>query len=165
MLENFNKASDVKFTKDFISISASSRGGLWFFEYRFTPIILEVDCGNEALGQAVFEALKHSRKMPLEEWDELFRSGFLKSKSIEYSNYLMERFNYKNKRQLYKTMKTVHVESTENHLEILPTHQDRLGGFCGIEGIEPITTPTDIDAELLGMKMREAYKLCTSIYK
>ncbi|WP_227526166.1 contact-dependent growth inhibition system immunity protein [Psychrobacter sp. FDAARGOS_221] len=123
------------------------------------------DCSNEALGEAVFEALKHSREMPLDEFDELFRSGFLERKYAEFESSLMERFNYKNKRQLYKTMKAVYVNGIENRVELVSTHQDSLDGFCGIEELKPIVTSFDVSAEILGEKIREAYQLSTSKYK
>ena len=165
MSEKFNQMSNIQFTKDFIAVSASSLGSLWFFEYTFKPIILTIDCSNELLGSSVFEALSHSRKISSEEFHELFNSGFLKTEYINYINCLMNTFNYKNQRQLYKTMRKVSVVSNQDCLEISPTHQNSLGGFSGIEEIDSIITPFDIKPDILGEKIRIAHQLSTSIYK
>lgn len=160
----FYRKVQIYFAEDFISVTANSMGSLYYFEYSFQPILLRVDCSNEQLGLAILEALSHSKQISINEFSENFESGFFREKYNEYIQYLVKRFNYKNKKQLFRTILSVSISEIDDEFQAISTHQDSLYGFSA-EGQSCITLiKSSVSPSALGTFAREALSRCTSIY-
>lgn len=159
-----NKKANVYFSENFISVSASSLGSLYYFEGTFEPIILDKDCTNEQLGLAVLNALEHSKQISFDEFDEGFHSGFFKDQYNKYIDSLMTRFSFKTKKQLFKTIKEVSITKIDNEFQLLSTYQNSLGSFSADNESQIIVVKASTTPTILGKITRDAHKGCTSIY-
>ncbi|WP_367110490.1 contact-dependent growth inhibition system immunity protein [uncultured Psychrobacter sp.] len=161
---NFNKKAKVYFSEEFISVSASSLGSLYYFESTFKPIILDIDCTDEQLGRAVLSALEHSKQISIDEFSEGFNSGFFKEQYNKYIDSLMIRFGFKTKKQLFKKIKEVSISKIDDKFQLLSTHQNSLGSFSADNNSQTIVVEASTTPATLGKLTRDAYKECTSIY-
>ena len=156
--------ANVYFSENFISVSASSLGSLYYFESDFQPVILDKDCTDEQLGLAVLKALEHSKQISIEEFSEGFNAGIFKEGYNKYINFLMMRYNCKNKKQFFKKIKEVTISKIDNNFQLLSTHQNSTGSFSANNSSQVISIETSTSPTVLGKLARDAYKGCTSVY-
>lgn len=132
--------------------------------------LLSPDASDLALGEAVQDALAHSRwVLPSR------REGVTYPEGVEFDmsacdfkvNYpawmsaLMERYGYKSKRALFKDMKSVSIESKDGVLTLTPSHHAKLEAWEGIGEGAKVVIPVASPPEEMGAALRLALSRCT----
>lgn len=161
---NFNKKVRVFFSREFISVSASSLGSLYYFESNFEPVVLDSGCTDEQLGTAILSALEYSKQISIDEFNEGFNTGIFEEEYNKYTKYLMTKFGYKNKKQLFKNIKEVSISKVNDEFRLLSTHQNSLESFSADNKSQIKLVKISITPAELGNLTKEAYTKCTSIY-
>lgn len=137
--------------------------------------LLAQDASNEALGEALLDALARSRfVLPAPQ------EGSLYPPDIEFDNnlydheqskiryhqwivHLMQRYGYKTKRALFKNMKNCSVEVDSGLITIRPNYHEKLEGWSG-DGISEkdyVVIPFDSPSADIGAALRLAFDRCT----
>lgn len=157
------RRATVKANAEFISIRPVSGYRLFFPAPGASEQLLDRDATGEELGTALLHALGLSRKLSLEE------SQDLRARAQQHYDswvvYLMERFGYPNRRALFKLMKSCEVDSDERQIVIMPTRHDRLEGWGRAEedGIEDATLPLTSSRADIGAALRLALSRCIDL--
>jgi len=132
--------------------------------------LLSPDACDQALGEAVLDALAHSRwVLPARREGSTYPAGVEFDMSIcdyEVNNSawmsgLMERYGYKNKGALFKGMKNVTIVSKDGVLKLEPWHHKRLDAWEGIVAGATVVIPATSTPEEIGAALRLALSRCT----
>jgi hypothetical protein len=163
----------VKCNSDFICVETWSgyRGGT-DRDPKGKQNLLPPDASAVALGEAVQDALAHSRwVLPARREGSTYPEGvdFDMSVSDYKVNYpawikaLMERYGYKTKRALFTGMKRVSIENKNGVLTFTPWHHAKLEGWVGLGdgGDAKVVIPATSAAEEIGAALRLALSRCT----
>lgn len=158
---------------DFICVETWSgyRGGT-DYDPKGKQNLLPPDASDVAIGEAVQDALVHSRwVLPVRREGSTYPVGVEFDRSVgDYAvNYpawvkaLMERYGYKTKRALFKDMKSVGIESKNGVLTFTPSHHSKLEGWVGLGdgGEANVAIPSTSTAEEIGAALRLALSRCT----
>ena len=162
-----NKAkawAQVSFNGDFFDFTVISRGILGYGDPGAQSQYLLPDAEDQSLGHTLRAVLSKSKRVSIDEFQIIFRSGIIEKTESEREKYVMERYGYKTKKAMYKNSDTCNIAAYENHIEIQPTHQDSLQTWTVKKdmGLHPLEIPNlATDAEL-GAALRQAFALCTS---
>ncbi|TNH03705.1 contact-dependent growth inhibition system immunity protein [Testudinibacter sp. TR-2022] len=158
----------IKKNKDVILITYFLRGLIGMFDPEQEPIFLPVDVDDKMLGKSAKEALLKSREIPLDEFYKIFNSGEAQLFGKKIEQQLQECFGYKSRKAIYKYMDSLSVDM-EEVFSIVPNHQDSLDGYTAVKKKDGTAIEFEYSLEIsdeeLGMKIREAFKYCTSIYR
>ncbi|TNH04638.1 DUF1436 family protein, partial [Testudinibacter sp. TR-2022] len=158
----------IRKNKDVIVITYFLQGLLSMSDPEQKPIFLPVDVDDKVLGESVKEALLKSREIPLDEFYKIFNSGEVQLFSKKIEQQLQEHFGYKSRKAIYNTMDFLSVDM-EEVFSIVPNHQDSLDGYTAVKKKDGTAIEFEYSLEIsdeeLGMKIREAFKYCTSIYR
>lgn len=149
------------FNGDFIRLITMSQGMMGYSEPDAPPQYLVPSVSDEDLGSRLRLALAASKRVPVEEFQKIFRSGIVQEIAKEREKLAMENYGYKTRRAMYKKMDTCTISHFEGRIEIQPSHQKSLDGYTGIEDAALDVPVTASDAEL-GAALREGFKRCTS---
>lgn len=132
--------------------------------------LLSPDAHDLALGEAVQDALAHSRwVLPTRREGSSYPEGVefdlsLSDYKVNYPawvNALMERYGYKTKRALFKGMKSVSIESKNGVMTFTPSHHAKLEGWEGIGEEATVMIPAASSPEEIGAALRLALSRCT----
>jgi hypothetical protein len=160
--KDWGKSASSLMNEKFITIQSYSGYSLSVIDFTQPEFLFDVSVSDEELGKAVVESLKNSRFLELEKARAL--------RKITDENYpkwisrLMEKYDYKTKRTLFKNMLNCSIELEEGTIIIGPSHHDQLEGWSGNNRTErnkvlvPFTAP---HAEI-GAALRLAFSRCTS---
>ncbi|WP_156876972.1 contact-dependent growth inhibition system immunity protein [Paludibacterium yongneupense] len=136
--------------------------------------LLKPTIDGESLGVAVMDALTCSRWVlgsprpgmtfpPEVEFDsDLYDNKQGADRYSVWIETLMERFNYKTKRALFKNMMNCNISIREGVMTIGPTHHEKLEGW-GREkddGIEDVVISADSTPVEIGAALRLAFSRC-----
>jgi hypothetical protein len=115
-----------------------------------------------SLGEAVTDALAHSRFLTLEQVAEFFDYELGKKQHAEWVENLMKRFAYKNRRGLFKDMQQCTIESKGGRLLIFPMRHEKLEcwGREKDDGIENVSISSASPPEDIGKALRLAFGRC-----
>ncbi|WP_174406745.1 contact-dependent growth inhibition system immunity protein [Desulfovibrio subterraneus] len=132
--------------------------------------LLSSDACDLALGEAVLDALAHSRwVLPAPREGVTFPEGVefdmaVCDFKVNYPacvNALMEICGYKNKRALFKNMKRVSLESKNGVLTLTPWHHAKLEAWDGVGDEATVVIPATSTPEEIGAALRLALSRCT----
>ena len=134
--------------------------------------LLPPDASDVALGEAVLDALAHSRwVLPAPREGSTYPAGVEFDMSMydyktNYSvrvNALMERYGYKTKRALFKGMKRVGIANENGVITMRPSHHYRLEGWEAGDLTEEdyVVIPATSPPEEIGAALRLALSRCT----
>ncbi|QLB42326.1 CdiI family contact-dependent growth inhibition immunity protein [Mannheimia pernigra] len=166
---NSRKSVLIRKNKDFIFVSHYLIGRISISDPTQDFNFLPCDIEDLELGNYISRKLKNSRIINTEEFNKLFYSNEIKDFTERLEMKLKKKFNYRNKKLIYKDMDFVSIDIEGCKLTITPHHQDSLGGFTSVnrqdgKAIE-FEYPANLSDEELGAAVMEALKYCTSIYK
>ena len=122
-------------------------------------IYLAPDACDEALGQALLEALARSRFIfpPDPNFSEAER--YLRC-IRNWEQDFMQRYGYKTKRDAYKNMDWCEVARSEGKISIKPHKRDRPEYFRDLPPERTVAIPATNDPGLLGAALRLALERC-----
>ena len=134
--------------------------------------LLPPDASDVALGEAVLDALAHSRWVLPESMKEDTDPAGVEYDSSLYDyktnypiwvNALMERYGYKTKRALFKGMKRVGIANENGVITMRPSHHYRLEGWEAGDLTEEdyVVIPATSPPEEIGAALRLALSRCT----
>lgn len=158
----------IRKNKDIILITYFLQGLLSMSDPEQEPVLLPVDIDDKMLGKYAKEALLKSKEIPLDKFYKIFNSGEVQLFGKKIEQQLQEHFGYKSRKAIYNTMDFLSIDM-ENNITITPHHQDSLDGSTAVKKKDGTAIefeyPLEISDEELGIKIREAFKYCTSIYR
>jgi len=159
-----NAIAEAMFNGDFYRIIPMSQGMLSYAEPSASPQYLDPYADDESLGKAVREALSHSKRVSIDEFQNIFHSGIIQKNADERNALAMKEYGYKTKRAMWKKMDSCGVAVFDDRIEIQPTHQKSLDSYTAnkTEGPFPLDIPTTASDAELGAVLREGFKRCTS---
>ena len=147
---------------DFVCVETESGHGSTAWDPEAKQHLLPPDVSDDELGQAVLDALAHSRHMSVEEACVFLEYRAVKVRYDTWVAALMERYGYKTRRALFKSMKNCSAECVEGRITIAPTRHEKLEGW-GREkddGIEDVVIPADSPPAAVGAALRLAFSRC-----
>ncbi|WP_082221316.1 contact-dependent growth inhibition system immunity protein [Herbaspirillum chlorophenolicum] len=162
-MEKPSASANVGFNGDFYRFTTMSRGMLGYAEPSVSPCFLAPFVDNEALGNALRNALSESRLVSAEEFQKIFHSGIVQELEKKRDVEAMKTYGYKTKRALYEKMDFCSVSLFEHQIEIQPTHKKSLDGWTvkRDEGPFSLYVPKSAADEELGAALREGFTRCT----
>ncbi|HQS84959.1 MAG TPA: contact-dependent growth inhibition system immunity protein [Alphaproteobacteria bacterium] len=122
--------------------------------------LLEVDSSDEIIGKNIIEALKNSRPLSLEE-----HRNTAKNLAESYKTWIqkmMEKYGYKTKRALFKSMKSCSILYQDDFLTIKPSKHVTLEGWSG-DGFNEedyVKIPEESSFSEIGAALRLAFTRC-----
>ncbi len=167
--------ADAGINKEFLYVKTysgyrSSRADPLGIEHHFSP-----DISDQKLGEAVLDALAHSRFVLSEPRKDVWihpEATFdkelydLKLTGQRYEQWVgsnLERYGYKTKRALFKDMKKCSIEAKEGCITIRPSHHEKpeLWSGKGISESDYVTVSIDCSHSDIGSALRLAFSRCT----
>lgn len=131
---------------------------------------IATDASDEDIGLAVVDALAHSRWVlsanredstypPEVEFDSdlTFKKGM--DRHAVWVEFLMERYSYKTKKALFKSMKNCYIEKKSGYITFKPTYHEKLEAWSGT-GEDVVIQDTSAVVEI-GAALRLALNRCT----
>lgn len=141
-----------------------SQGMMSYAEPGVPVLYLAPNVTDEELGAALRSSLANSRRVTLEEFQEIFHSRIVQDLEKERTASAISRYGYKTKRAMYKNMDTCTISLFDDQIEIQPTHQKSLDVYTVRKNGGPFAlsvAAAATDAEI-GALLREAFTRCTS---
>lgn len=163
-MEKSKAWANVTFNGDFYEIKTISKGMLGYGDPDVDPQYLPPNSTDEELGVAIKVALSKSKRLNIEDFQKIWKSGAIEETEKLREKNVMREYGYKNKKSLYKNSDTCVISAFDSYIEIQPTHQDSLNGWTVKKdmGLTPLQiSHVATDAEL-GASLRHAFTLCTS---
>ena len=157
--------------KDFICVDTYSgyRGGT-NRDPKGKQNLLPADASDITLGEAVLDALAHSRwVLPARREGSSYPEGVEFDMAIcdfkvnypAWVNSLMERYGYKTKQALFKGARHVSIERKNDALTFYPSHHAKLEMWEGISEEARVIIPAVSAPEEIGRALRLALSRCT----
>lgn len=156
------KWASAYFNGDFIAVSTRSGYRGTARDPQGCETHLSPDASNETLGRSVLDAVACSRFLKLDEIDDFFN---LERTTLAYTKWvasLLERYKYKTRRALFKSMALCHITVTTGTLEIAPMRHEKLEAWSGKrnDGVDNILLPLERPPEEIGKALRIAFSRC-----
>lgn len=139
-----------------------SQGILDYVDPDVAPHYLESGVNDAELGEALRSALRESKCVSAEDFQNLFKSGVIQNAERERVEWAMARYGYKTKRAMYKDMRCCWIKFQGGVVEIKPTFHKSMDCYTGLSNGGPgIIHVRDAvsDAEL-GAALREGFGRC-----
>jgi hypothetical protein len=167
--------ADAKFNTDFICIETYSGYGSCRADHKGAMHLLPPDAPDQALGEALLDALSKSRFVlpeprkdvwihPEATFDmSLYDYDLNNQRYAEWISNLMRLYGYKTKRALFKDMKNCGVESKSDEITIRPRHHEKLEAWSGkgISDSDNVVIPSNSSPAEVGAALRLAFSRCT----
>ena len=122
-------------------------------------IYLAPNAGDQALGQALLEALARSRFIFPPDPDFSEADRYLRC-IRDWQKHFMERYGYKTKRDAYKNMDWCETARSEGKISIKPHKRDKPEYFRRLPPEKTVVIPATDDAEAVGAAVRLALSRC-----
>ena len=148
--------------QDFILVVTYSGRGIIARDPDGIQTIFPLDVSDEELGQATLLALAKSRILDdIEIWPFMDRDNVKKRYDTWVAD-LMNKYNYKTRRTLFKNMMQCSVEISDERLTISPSWHEKLEAWSG-EGIsdnDKVVLSVNSTTEEIGAGLRLAFSRC-----
>ncbi|AKH64676.1 MULTISPECIES: contact-dependent growth inhibition system immunity protein [Photorhabdus] len=152
----------VKFNGDFYSVKTYSGYRLLRADPQGHEHILSPDVNDSQLGNAVLDSLYKSRLIDPD--DDFFDNERAGERYKEWIKQVMEIYNYRSKRQLFKKMKSCNICLLDSVITITPSGHEKLELWTGKGIVEAdyVVIPADSSPEEIGAALRLAFSRCRS---
>jgi hypothetical protein len=155
-----NQYVSVYWNGEIFYIASMNDGGLYVLNIDAEPYYHTNDVNDDELGNSIFKAINASRQIDPMKAVELLESGGADTCIESRDNHMMQKFGYKNKRQLYRKMASCGVELESKQITISPTHHDRLESWTGVQDAENVVISATVSNAELGAAVREGFSRC-----
>lgn len=147
---------------DFIFIGTCSGRGRVRLDPEGKQLLFAPDSDVKQLGQAVLEALAASRFLSLEETGTFFNLEISKRDYDAWVERLLNQYQYKSKRNLFKKMKHCLINKIDSQIIFSPTKQDKLEAWTGsgFKDSDKIIVPVGASEEALGKALLDCLDKC-----
>ncbi|MET0743312.1 MAG: contact-dependent growth inhibition system immunity protein [Microvirga sp.] len=156
----WDRSAMVMANAEFICIKSESGRGAMRLGSSETCVVLDGDADDPALGRAILSELARSRHLtPMQLLEAVISVERLYKSWVAR---MMERFQYRNRRAMFKSMKACMVLSRTGGFVLRPLHQDKLEGWSRTEddGIQDIDLAKPATPAELGAAVRQAFARC-----
>ncbi|MFC5694170.1 contact-dependent growth inhibition system immunity protein [Pseudomonas sp. GCM10022186] len=167
--------ANAKLNKEFICIETYSGYRMSQADHKGVTHLLAPDASDQAVGEALLDALSKSRFVlpeprkdvwihPEATFDsELYDFDASEQRYKDWISQLMEKYDYKTKRALFKDMKNCSIELKEGSMTIRPSRHEKLEGWggTGLGGSDYVIIPATSTPEEVGVALRLAFSRCT----
>lgn len=153
----------VYVTEKFITIKTKSGLGRVGADPLFPQHLLAPDATCQIIGQAVLDALQNSRT--LHSLDERVAFFDIEASKQRYENWyrdLMELYDYKTKKSLFKNMKSCSIHCINGVIKISPSWHEKLEAWSGdgIKESDHVVLSIHSPVEEIGKGLRLALSRC-----
>jgi contact-dependent growth inhibition (CDI) system CdiI-like immunity protein len=147
----------------FLWVDTWSGCGMTAFDPDGVQHVLPPDSSDAALGEAVLDALAHSRSFTPQ---EVQASGFFnwEKRSAIYSAWaekLVSARGLKNRKALFKDLDYCAITATAGQIAITPKHHVKLEAWEEVPGVADLTVAATSSPAEIGATLRKAFALCT----
>ncbi|MCT8350060.1 CdiI family contact-dependent growth inhibition immunity protein [Photorhabdus temperata] len=163
----FNKDQDYwascYSTKEFLLIETKSGLGMVAADPNFQPHLLSIIADNKSIGESVLQALSNSRTLAsLEERGTFFDLEKGKEQYAAWVAMLMEKYEYKTKKALFKDMKHCFIHCVNSFITISPSRHEKLEawGGTGRGGSDKVILSVENSTAEIGAGLRLALSRC-----
>ncbi|ECD4126461.1 DUF1436 family protein [Salmonella enterica subsp. enterica serovar Galiema] len=148
-------------TDKFLSLETYSGLGRYSSDPDCPCQLLSIDSDDVCISHELLQALKNSRTYTSEESEEYLS---LEKTQVEYDEWvivLMEKYNYRTRRALFKNMKYCSIICVNNIIKIQPTRHTKLEGWSWAgHDKDVIRLPVTSEPEKIGSALRQAFECC-----
>lgn len=146
---------------EFLGLQTNSGIGLYSSDPVYPFQLLPPDSDNTCIGYALLQTLKNSREYTLAEIDEYLSLEKIEERYEEWVAMLINNYQYKSRRALFKNMKHCAIRGGNNILEIQPTRHKKLEEWIwnGHEN-DVVRLPIDSDPKEIGAALIQAFEYC-----
>lgn len=154
-------AASIKINEKFICIRSNSGYRSYNADPDVPSWLFELDATDEALGQALLDALSKSRQIDITEIETFFDLAKTEHDYNQWIDDMMARYGYKTKRALFKNMENCMVRVYGQQIHIMPMYHVKLDAWDGT-GDKSMRVEISVDAEpkLIGQAIRLALSRC-----
>ncbi|MDX7988701.1 DUF1436 family protein [Xenorhabdus sp. 12] len=156
--------ASINFNGDFYYVKTWSGYHFLVVDHEAEVLYLPKDANDKILGDAVRQALSHSRIVDPYKDIDFFHRDMIEARYKNWIAEAMEKGGYKTKRALFKKMNLCHVKQLDGKLTITPEAHEKLEtwGGKGMSADCNITLPDNVTDEELGQAIKEAFTRCKS---
>ncbi|TNH44804.1 contact-dependent growth inhibition system immunity protein [Photorhabdus luminescens] len=154
--------ANAKFNGDFYSVKTYSGYRLLRADPQGHEHVLSPDVTDSQLGSAVLDSLSKSRLVDPD--DDFFDNERAAERYKEWIKHLMEIYNYRSRRQLFKKMNSCDIRLLDGVITIKPSGHEKLELWTGQGIVESdyVIIPADSSPEEVGAALRLAFSRCRS---
>ncbi len=154
----------TEFNGDFYSIQTYSGNGLLRVDPLGSNHLLQPIASDQELGKAVLDTLSKSRVIPLDECEDYFDHDASDEQYKNWITKMMESYDYRSKRQLFKKMHNCGIQLLDGQITIRPSCHEKLESWTGktISEFDYVIIPADSSPEEVGAALRLAFSRCRS---
>jgi CDI immunity protein len=156
----FTQWADINRTDRFISVAPRSGYRMVQPEDDAYVIYLATDATDQALGQALLDALDRSRFIWPPDEPEFFKWQRYELCYETWQKDFMRRYGYKTKRDAYKDMDWCRAERSEGKISIKPRKRDKPEYFRNLPADSAVVIQETRDAATAGAALRLALDRC-----
>ena len=156
----FAQWADVKRTERFICVEPLSGYRMIQREDEGYVIYLPPDATDDAVGQALLEALDKRRFLWPRDEPEFFEADRYMRCYRNWQKDLMRRYGYKTKREAYRNMDWCRAKRSEGKISIQPHKRDKLEYWTDLPPDSTVVIPTTTDPASAGAALRLALSRC-----
>ncbi|MCT8350099.1 CdiI family contact-dependent growth inhibition immunity protein [Photorhabdus temperata] len=164
MSEIFKRWKNARcvFNGDFYSVTAYSGYRALNLDTSRGNYMLTSDVSDEKLGIVILDALSKSRLIDPD--DNFFDNEKKAERYKGWVKLLMETYNYRSKRQLFKKMHNCGIQLLDGQITIRPSCHEKLEGWSGdgISESDYVVIPANSSPEEIGAALRLAFSRCRS---
>lgn len=149
--------------QDFLSVNTYSGLGKTKRDSLFPSHLLPTDANEQSIGETILQALSNSRTLTvLEDRVAFFDLEKGKEQYAAWIAMLMEKYDYKTKKALFKDMKNCGIHCVNGVITISPTRHEKLEGWGRTkgDGIEDVILSVDSSPYEIGAGLRLALSRC-----
>ena len=167
--------ANAKLNKEFFCIETYSGYGSCRADYKGAMHLLAPDASDQAIGEALLDALSKSRFVlpeprkdvwihPEATFDsKLYDFDASEQRYKDWISQLIEKYGYKTKRALFKDMKNCDIEIFSGKIIIGPSYHEKLEGWSGkgLSDADNVVIPVTSTPDQVGFALRLAFSRCT----
>jgi hypothetical protein len=156
----FTQWADIHRTEKFISVEPLSGYRLVHREEDGCIFYLSPEGTDDALGQALLEALGRSRFVLPRDDPESFKREKCERCEQNWQKDFMRRYGYKTRREVYRTMDWVRAERSEGKISFQPHNRGKPGHWIWLAADKVVVISATTDAAAAGAALRLALNRC-----
>jgi hypothetical protein len=156
----FRQCADIFRTDRFISIEPLSGCSVVRPEDKSHVVYLAPEASDDVLGRALLERLDLSRFFWPHDDPAFFEPDKITRSYQNWQDDMMRRYDYKTKREAYRTMDWCRAKRTEGKIFIDPHKREKPEFFRDLPPDKDVSIPETRDAAVVGAALRLALERC-----
>ncbi|MDR2781510.1 MAG: CdiI family contact-dependent growth inhibition immunity protein [Holosporaceae bacterium] len=157
------KHASVYCNTDFFELYTESKSGsVCAQDPKGVDIYLSSEDGCYNIGSALTTVLEKSRVVGKNDPDyNLFDISAITGRYKDFVEYVLQKYNYKNKHAMFKNMQHCSVKMDDGIIVISPWKHDKLEGYDGMNESFNLTIPSTSTPSVIGAAVKYSIARCT----